>query len=349
MTLAARRATHRAVSTSLALHSDRDLLDLLKHAEPLGSGIGGKSSLLEIVGTPVFVKRVPLTDLERQPEHLHSTANMFDLPMFCHYGIGGPGFGAWRELAVHTMTTDWVLTGEYEGFPLMYHWRVLPDSIPLPDELADVDRVVAYWGGGSQVRNRIEALRDSSASIALFLEYIPKTLFQWLSEQLDADDHTANQACTMVDRTLTTAITFMNTHRLLHFDTHFHNILTDGHHLYFTDFGLALSTRFTLAPDELAFFRDHETYDHAYTASYLVNWLLVDQYDLARVPRAAQVRAYAQGAHPTGIPTAAAALLARHAPTAAVMGDFFHELQRESRQTPNPLEEIHHLHRAQRK
>ncbi|MEV7720424.1 hypothetical protein [Streptomyces sp. NPDC088184] len=170
MSRGARLAAHGAVSAALARCDDRALGELVDAAEPLGSGIGGKSALLEIAGTRVFVKRVPLTDLERQPEGVRSTANLFGLPLFCQYGIGGPGFGAWRELATHIMTTDWALAGEYEGFPLMYHWRVLPDSTPLPEELADVDRAVAYWGGGSQVRHRIEALRQASASVALSRE-----------------------------------------------------------------------------------------------------------------------------------------------------------------------------------
>jgi hypothetical protein len=146
MSHGARLTAHSAVSTSLALCSDRALRELVDGAVPIGSGIGGKSALLEVAGTPVFVKRVPLTDQERQPEHVRSTANLFDLPVFCQYGIGsigGPGFGAWREVAVHTMTTKWVLAAEYEGFPLMYHWRVLPDSTPLPEELADIERAVA--------------------------------------------------------------------------------------------------------------------------------------------------------------------------------------------------------------
>lgn len=183
MTHRERLAAHSAVSTSLALCSDEGLTDLVGAATPLGSGIGGRSSLLEVDGTSVFIKRVPLTDLERLPENVRSTANIFGLPTFCQYGIGGPGGGAWRELAVHAMTTNWVLAGECEGFPLMYHWRVLPDSTPLPEELADVERAVAYWGGGSQVRRRIEALQQSSASLALFLEYIPQNLREWLGEQ----------------------------------------------------------------------------------------------------------------------------------------------------------------------
>lgn len=128
----ARLAAYGAVSTSLALRSDHRLGELVDAAVPLGSGIGGKSALLDVDGKPVFVKRVPLTDMERLPKHVRSTANLFGLPTFCQYGVGGPGFGAWRELAVHTMTTNWVLGGQYQGFPMMYHWRVLPDTAALP-------------------------------------------------------------------------------------------------------------------------------------------------------------------------------------------------------------------------
>ena len=70
MSRSARLTAYSAVSTSLALRSDRALRELVDTAVPMGSGIGGKSALLEIAGTPVFVKRVPLTDPERQPEHV---------------------------------------------------------------------------------------------------------------------------------------------------------------------------------------------------------------------------------------------------------------------------------------
>jgi hypothetical protein len=62
-----------------------------------------------------------------------------------------------------------------------------------------------------------------------------------------------------------------------------------------------------------------------------------------REGRYALVRAYAEGKRPTGIPEEAAAILARHAPTAAVMSGFSRKFQRQSRQTPYPLEEIHQL------
>lgn len=210
MSRPARVRAYGAVSTALALHSDHALRELVDAAAPIGAGIGGKSALLEVAGTPVFVKRVPLTDLERQPEHVQSTANLFDLPLFHHYGVGlvgGAGFGAWRELAVHTMTTNWVLAAEHEGFPLMYHWRVLPDTTPLPEELADIDRVVAYWDGRPQVRHRIEARRDSSASIALFLEYIPQTLHEWLNTRIEAGGEATDRACALVERELAAGTT----------------------------------------------------------------------------------------------------------------------------------------------
>ncbi|AXE87352.1 hypothetical protein C1703_20350 [Streptomyces sp. Go-475] len=77
---------------------------------------------------------------------------------------------------------------------------MLPGTTALPEELADEERVVAYWGGRPEVRRRVEALQQSSASIVLFL----------------------------------------NARGLLHFDALFQNILTDGRRLYFTDFGLTL-------------------------------------------------------------------------------------------------------------
>jgi hypothetical protein len=343
----ARLTAHSAVSTALAARSDGALGELLDTAAPIGSGIGGKSALLEVAGTPVFVKRVPLTDLERRAEHVQSTANLFfQLPPFCHYGIGSigsPGFGAWRELAVHTTTTSWALTGDYEGFPLMYHWRVLPDSTPLPDELADVERAVAYWGGGPCVRQRIEALQKSSASVALFLEYIPQNLHEWLSERMAAGGETAEAACALVERELSAGVAFMNSRDLLHFDAHFQNILTDGHRLYFADYGLALSTSFDLSPEESAFFEGHRTYDRAYSQSYLVNWLVTELYGYGRDEREAQIRAYARGERPTGIPDTAAALITRHAPLTTVMADFVRRLRDESRETPYPLEELRRL------
>ncbi|RXR25327.1 protein kinase family protein [Oerskovia turbata] len=339
-----RLAAHGAVSTALSLCSDRRLRELVDAATQAGSGIGGATALLEVEGIPVFVKQVRLTDLERRPESLRSTANLFGLPVFCHVGlgaIGSPGFGAWRELAVHVMTTDWVIAGDFEGFPLMHHWRVLPDDgRPLPEELSDVDRAVAYWGGGPEVRRRIEALERSTASVVLFLEYVPQTLHEWMGDRTRAGDESAERACALVEDELRAGVAFMNARGLLHLDVHFENVLTDGERLYFADFGLAISSRFELAWDEVDFVDEHRDYDRAFTAMYLVNWLAVDRYGHGPDERRTFVRSCAQGERPAGVPSEVAATLVRHAPVAAVMGDYSRRFQRESRVTPFPVEAL---------
>ncbi|MGP4104111.1 protein kinase family protein [Nonomuraea sp. KM90] len=341
----ARLTSYAAVSTSLALLGDDELARLLDEAAvPLGAGIGGTSARLEVEGTPVFVKRLTLTDLERQPGNVRSTANLFGLPPFCQYGvgsIGSPGFGAWRELAAHTMTTDWVLADQFAGFPLMYHWRVLPHPAPaLVEQLADVDRAVAYWGGGTEVRRRIEALRTSSVSLTLFLEHLPQNLHQWLNTQVEAGDEAAVRACAVVDRGLREGVSFMNSRGLMHFDTHFGNIMTDGRRLYFTDFGLATSSRFALSPEERDFLRLHRTYDETYAISYLVYWLVTALY---QEERRELVRGWAGGGRPTGVPGEIAELLSRDSLLTTVMWDFYGKLRDESRKTPYPVEEVRRI------
>ena len=335
-----RLAVHGAVAAELARCGDRELSDLLDAAEPLGSGIGGPTALLDVGATPVFVKRLPLTDWERQPSNVGSTANLFELPVFCHYGVGvvgGPGFGAWRELAVHLMTTDWVLKGAFEGFPLMYHWRVLPHpGQSLPEELADVDRAVAYWGGGPEVRRRIEALSAATACIALFLEYVPWNLHDWLGAQVEAGGEALAGACAVVDTQLAAGVSFMNSRGLLHFDAHFENILTDGERLYFGDYGLAISSRFDLSAEETEFFAGHSSYDRRYTAAHLVMWLVTALYGYSRDDRNAFIGACAAGERPTDVPEAVAEILVRHAPVAETMIDFYRRFRESSRLVPYP-------------
>ncbi|WP_443033114.1 hypothetical protein [Streptomyces sp. A1-5] len=59
---AARLAAYGAVATRLPLLSDRRIGAMAADAAPLGSGVGGGSAELDLDGTRVFVKRVPLTD-----------------------------------------------------------------------------------------------------------------------------------------------------------------------------------------------------------------------------------------------------------------------------------------------
>ncbi|MFD8893973.1 protein kinase family protein [Streptomyces sp. NPDC059566] len=336
----ARLAVYGTVATRLSLLSDRRLGEMVASAPPLGSGIGGRSAELDIHGTRVFVKRVPLTDLETRPGNVRSTANLFGLPMFYQYGLGSAGFGAWRELAVHAMTTNWVLGGEYEGFPLMYHWRILPDSAPagFADEFGGIDNAVAYWEGSQPVRKRLEAIGRSSRSLVLFLEHVPQTLAALLQEHRATAQTPGGGAPAWAEDALARGTAFMSSHGLVHFDAHFHNILTDGRLIYFADFGLALSSGFELSATEQQFLADHVGYDRDYTASRLIHHL-VD-----RVRGGMEADAFLQewiaGRRPRTVPREIAAILERHAPASVVLDGFHRRLLSESRQTPFPGAEL---------
>lgn len=156
----------------------------------------------------MFAKRVPLTD--REVANPHSTANLFDLPVYCQYGIGGPGFGAWRELAANMVVTEGLLTGATASFPLLYHWRVLPGRPPVAAEHADIDAIGALYGSPA-VRTRLEALAAASSSLVLFLEYIPYRLLDWMREDPVGKAKT-------VERQLCEIVAFLRSRELLHMD-----------------------------------------------------------------------------------------------------------------------------------
>ncbi|MFD0267807.1 protein kinase family protein [Streptomyces sp. NPDC127106] len=339
---AARLAAYGAVATRLSLLSDRRLAGVVASAPPVGSGIGGRSAELDIDGTRVFVKRVPLTDVEIRPENVRSTANLFALPMFYQYGVGSAGFGAWRELAVHTMTTHWVLGREYEGFPLMYHWRVLPDSPPegVVDGFGGIAGAVAHWDGSQAVRARLEAIGRSSHSLVLFLEHVPQTLGTWLVEHRGAAAPVGDgSSYSWAEDALARGAAFMRSRGLVHFDAHFRNLLTDGRQIYFADFGLALSSGFELSAGEERFLSDHLAYDRHYTASHLLHHHVVD-----RVRGGTEADVFLQewiaGRRPDGVRPEIAAIIERHARAAVVLDGFHRRLLTESKRTPFPAAEL---------
>lgn len=319
--LTARRARHDLVSAWLAARDDDELVTLLHAAPTSGVGVGGGASLLDVDGTAVFAKRIPITDPELA--HPHSTANLFDLPTSCQYGmhpLAGPGFGAWRELAANTVVTEGVLAGESESFALLHHWRVLPGRPPVADEHRDVEAVVAQFGGDPAVRRRFEELARARSSLVLFLEHLPDRLNEWL------DDPVGNAEA--VERQLVEAVAFLRDRDLLHMDGHFANMRADDHRIYLVDFGLATSPRFDLSDAERRFVGRNVDHDADYAAMRLVNWLVTT---VCGVPmpasggpaaRNAYVRRCASGDIPAGVPAVVAGVLARHAPAAARMNDF---------------------------
>ena len=181
MSLSDRHKTYGHLSREIALLSDEMLSNLILKTKPLHSGIGGNSALMVLNNTPIFVKKIPLTDLERYPQHHLSTANFFELPLFYQYGVGSGGFGAWRELIAHILTTSWAISGDCLNFPVLYHWRTLPAPKPEPmtaEQTESLERDVKYWDNSPTIRNYLKAKHNASAHIVLFLEYVPQTLYQ---------------------------------------------------------------------------------------------------------------------------------------------------------------------------
>jgi hypothetical protein len=302
---------------------------------------------MEVQGTPVFVKRVPLTDLELAADHVRSTANLFRLPLFYQYGVGSSGFGAWRELAAHELTTGWALRNEYAGFPLLYHWRVLPDSPPVgfADALGGVEGAVAHWDGSSAVRRRLEAIGKASYSLVLFLEHVPRTLSAWLRDARDAGGAQqagrgdGSAAYRWVEDALVRGTEFMSGRGLVHFDAHFDNLLTDGRQVYFADFGLALSRDFELSAREREFLADHLVYDRSYAPTHLLRHHLPEEVRGGAGP-GDFLRAWVAGRRPGSVPSGLAGVIDRHAPHAVVLDDFHHRLLTRSKRTPFPAAEV---------
>jgi hypothetical protein len=328
--------------------SDADVSRLLTSAVAQGGGIGGETAVVTVGGIPVFTRRLALTAREQEPGHLRSTANLFGLPTYCHYGVGAPSTGAWRELRAHEVVSQWVLDGTCDGFPLLHHWRVLPQDPPRGLDCAehgDVDTWVAFWHDSDAVRQRLEALSEASTDLVLFLEHVPQDLVTWLADRHAEGPEVVDAALDSVVTQLVHTARCMASNGLRHFDAHLRNIVVDGDQLYLTDFGLAASSAFSVSVEEADFLHRHAEHDLAYVVTELVNWVVTSLTDVARtwthpLERNDYVRACAGGHAPPELLPATAAMVRRFAPVAAVMNDFYFDLHGRSRRTLYPEEHV---------
>jgi hypothetical protein len=246
-----RQARYFTLSSEIA-HLDNAQLRSLFDATETRRG-WGKNHVLDIGRSKVFVKRLPLTDLEY--DNLFSTRNIYELPTYYNYGVGSAGFGVFRELLAHIKTTNWVLEGEIANFPMLYHYRIIPFS----GERSEVDterlrEYVEYWNSNENVGRRMLGRLTAKHELALFLEYMPYEIEPWLLENPHKINHVLDD--------LRTAVTFLRKNGIVHFDVNFDNIISDGEHAYLTDFGLVLDKRFTLTADEALFLKQNTYYDY---------------------------------------------------------------------------------------
>jgi hypothetical protein len=321
-----RRRTYEVIAARLAALGDDGLAALLAETPSSRANMhGNQSGLIDVEGAKVFVKKIALSDLERTAANEGSTANLFELPLFYHYGVGSAGFGAWRELQAYLKASAWALAGECPNFPLVYHWRILPRQVTptSAERLARRKQLVDYWDSSDAIRARLEAISVATASIVLFLEHVPETLHEWLgSRRTDQQpDASLEAAILRVHDQWRATASFMNERGMLHFDLHQHNVLTDGEQLYAADFGLAMCADFDLSPDERDFFETHRLYDRCYVPWAFAGWL---------VPAEAE---------PPVLTPALSAVVDRSAPVATVFRAFLEAL-RESKTMPYPATEL---------
>lgn len=329
------------VAKTLSSVSDEHIIHTLENAKPLHKGIGGHSHLIYIDKIPVFVKKIPVADREALPPNYMSTANIFDLPLCYQYGVGSAGFSAWRELNTHIFTNQWAVTGKCPNFPLLYAWRLLPANPADIDTSywGDLNEYTQYWDNSNKIRKRIDEMNTASSQLILFLEFIPETLHQWLQDKMMKDEREASSALSFVNESLKRTNDFMKSNGLIHFDAHFANILTDGKEVYFTDFGLALSSNFQLSPEEQDFFAHHINYDEACSSVNFLHCIVTSLF--GEDEWIAQLRKIISGE--LTVQPFVRDIINDHAELALIMDQFFTKLRKSSKSTPYPASIIHSL------
>ncbi|MGV3614143.1 MAG: hypothetical protein ACO1SV_02305 [Fimbriimonas sp.] len=247
---AARRRRYFEVSGRLALLDNASLT--LRYWDEPGMLGWGRTNAMEVAGGPVFVKRIPITDVEREA---FSTRNLYDLPLHYNYGVGSAGMGAVRELTGYLRASNWELSEEAGGFPLLYHHRVVPiarESIAVDEEAVRWN--VTYWGGNERVGRYLRDRAAATHELVLFIEHVPNLLDGWLRQNPTRTGWALAELFRIVG--------FLRRRGVVHFDAHFQNVLTDGDRLYLTDFGLTLDRAFDLSEEERAFFAANDVYDY---------------------------------------------------------------------------------------
>ena len=242
---------------------------------------GGKPNLVKLGKQRIFVKRLPLTKLEYANQF--STANLYRLPTYFNYGVGSYGFGAFRETVAHIKTTNWVLGGAIENFPLLYHWRIIPFSGPR--EAFDETRhqgFVRYWNSNKPIDHMMRQKAAAPYEIILFLEYMPYTLGPWLAKNIGHLDRVIGQASKI--------LSFLRRQNIIQFDAHYWNFVTDSKQIYLTDFGLVLDKNFALNKTERTFFANNRYYDCGEFLCGLADLLYAQYNNLSQPRREALIR-----------------------------------------------------------
>ena len=239
----ARILKYSHISNELASMSDNTIINITKKHSPeikwgsIGNIVIGKNT--------VFFKKIALSKMYN--DNKFDTSNLYNLPAFYNYGFGSAGINPWREIMTHIKTTNWVLSGQLDNFPLLYHYRIIKDDIKDFDSGLN-DKLMKRFGENENIKKYLKDRYDCEYKVVLFLEYIPTVLYKYLEKN--------GKSLKDITRQIKKILDFLQSKNILHSDAHFGNYLVDhAGNIYITDFGLVIDKDFVLSTKEKYFMK----------------------------------------------------------------------------------------------
>ena len=230
---------------------------------------------------------------------------------------------------------------------MLYHWRIVNGNIfsTKYDSQEKINSRVAFWNNSEQVANRLQALQESQSFLALFLEDIPTTLNDFLTEKALSTTESLDHALLMIQSQMQEISDYLRTNHFFHFDAHCNNFVTDQENIYLVDFGLSTHLDLNISEEEKLFLQEHIYFDEWYMFASLIDELALRL--TSNVSEAqALIRDYSIGKTEIFKSKIVTYFLQKYAPWAIERHDFFNNL-RISKFWPYPKQKIDFLiHRS---
>lgn len=242
----ARLSRAAAVRRQLDGFSDATISGLLNGASPGW----GRSRRVVVDGVPVFVKSIPVTDLELDAGL--GTSNIYAIPSYLNYPFGSPGLGAGRELSFALKTTEWIDDDVCRAFPILVHHRIIERSHEA-DRASSVGDYSAYREDDPSMSRYLAARSRAPARLVLLYEHFPSSAADWITR------HPSDVEWILDD--VRAAVHLLRSRDIVHFDVDLFNVVTDGASAFISDHGLVLDTAFDLSDNERTFLNANRHFD----------------------------------------------------------------------------------------
>ena len=243
------------LNTKLSFLTNDDIKKLIVMKKTVNNKKWGVNKIVKINNKKVFIKAIPIAG--KILKNVHDSSNIYDLPSYYNYGYGSAGVNPWRELLMHIQTTNYVLNGTCDFFPMMYHYRVIEDDNNDLISSGIEQKLMDRWDNNKHIIKYLEDRINSKHKIVLFLEYIPHVTYKYLNKNPLFLSNFYKQSKSI--------IIFCNKNGILHNDAHLGNFIIDNdERVYLTDFGLSMSKKFDLDAREKKFMKMNKNLDRVY-------------------------------------------------------------------------------------